>query len=291
MSAALLMNLAKGQALLAALRPLPASVTEELRHRYEVRLTYHSTAIEGNTLTQSETQIVIEKGITIAGKSLVEHLEVIGHKEALDFVRLLAEEDQPIGEREIREIHSLVMKGQGNGDIGGYRTLDVRAAGTDFVYPSHLKVPELMREFVDWLQGVRASGHLEDPAEGEPKVGTVSQSSGHLVYLATEAHRRFVTIHPFRDGNGRVGRLLMNLLLLRAGYPIAVLQVQRRTEYIDALVQAQQQDDLGPLLELVGDAVKNSLQDTLELCASSEDVRSQHPGIQKELAHWLDSLS
>src|SRR5579862_1358332 len=144
--------IAQGQELLSSIRPLPPSVIEELRNRYEVSLTYHSTAIEGNTLTQSETQIVIEKGITIAGKSLVEHLEVIGHKEALDFVRLLADQHNPIGEREIREIHSLVMKGQGNGDVGAYRTLDVRAAGTDFVYPSHLKVPELMAELIAWLQ-------------------------------------------------------------------------------------------------------------------------------------------
>src|SRR5580704_7182541 len=101
-------DLTKAHGWLASLRPLPLSVLEELRHRYEVRLTYHSTAIEGNTLTQSETQIVLEKGVTIAGKSLAEHLEVIGHKEALDFVLELAAADEPIGEREIREIHSLV---------------------------------------------------------------------------------------------------------------------------------------------------------------------------------------
>ena len=117
---------------LDAFRPLPADVAEELRHRYEARLTHHSTAIEGNTLTQSETQVVLEKGIAIGGKSVLEHLEVIGHKEALDFVRLLADGDEPLGEREIREIHSLVMNGQGNGDVGAYRTLDVMAAGTEF---------------------------------------------------------------------------------------------------------------------------------------------------------------
>lgn len=133
---------------LQAMRPLPADVTEELRQRYEVSLTYHSTAIEGNTLTQSETQIVIEKGVTIGGKSVREHLEVIGHKEAVDFVIELASDQTPLGEREIREIHSLVMKGQANGDSGIYRTLDVEAAGTDDVYPSHLKVPELVAEFV-----------------------------------------------------------------------------------------------------------------------------------------------
>lgn len=128
-------RLTRAKGWLDAFRPLPADVAEELRHRYEVRLTYHSTAIEGNTLTQSETQIVIEKGIAIGGKSLLEHLEVIGHKEALDFVVLLSEAGEPISEQAIREIHSLVMKGQGNGDMGAYRTLDVMAAGTEYRYP------------------------------------------------------------------------------------------------------------------------------------------------------------
>ncbi len=229
---------------------MPPEVVEELRHRYEVGLTHHSTAIEGNTLTQSETQIVIEKGITIGGKSLVEHLEVIGHKEALDFVIELSEATTPIGEREIREIHALVMKGQDAGDRGRYRNLDVKAAGTEYVYPSHLRLPELMESFAAWL-------------------GTADL---HPVDLATEAHLRLVTIHPFRDGNGRVGRLLMNLLLLRHGYPIAILRVQQRAEYIAALELAQSTDDRGALDDLIRAAVKWSLRETLATALSSSAV-------------------
>lgn len=235
---------------LQEIRPLPAEVVEELRHRYEVGLTHHSTAIEGNTLSQSETQIVIEKGITIGGKSMLEHLEVIGHKEALDFVIELAEAATPIGEREIREIHALVMKGQDTGDRGRYRNLDVKAAGTEYVYPSHLRLPELMESFVSWL-------------------GTADL---HPVDLATEAHLRFVTIHPFRDGNGRVGRLLMNLLLLRHGYPIAILRVQQRAEYIAALELAQSTDDCVALDDLIQAAVKWSLRETLATALSSSAV-------------------
>jgi Fic family protein len=248
---ATLAELTAAQAWLQALRPLPWEVTEELRHRYEVALTHHSTAIEGNTLTQSETQIVIEKGITIGGKSLIEHLEVIGHKEALDFVIELASDQSPIGEREIREIHSLVMKGQGNGDNGRYRNLDVKAAGTEYVYPSHLKVPELMLGFVSWLGGA---------------------SDFHPVDLATEAHLRFVTIHPFRDGNGRVGRLLLNLLLLRHGYPIAVLHVGQRAEYIAALEAVQSGGTRDGLDALVRGAVARSLRETLQTALSSSAV-------------------
>jgi len=246
-----LAELTTAQGWLQAMRPLPPEVTEELRHRYEVALTHHSTAIEGNTLTQSETQIVIEKGVTIGGKSVLEHLEVIGHKEALDFVIELASDQTPLGEREIREIHSLVMKGQANGDSGRYRTLDVKAAGTDYVYPSHLKVPELMEGFVEWLG---------------------SSPDLHPVDLASEAHLRFVTIHPFRDGNGRVGRLLLNLLLLRHGYPIAVVHVAQRAEYIGAMEAIQSGGTRDALDALVRGAVARSLRETLETALSSERV-------------------
>jgi Fic family protein len=247
------------------MRPLPPEVTEELRHRYEVELTHHSTAIEGNTLTQSETQIVIEKGITIGGKSVLEHLEVIGHKEALDFVIELANDQQPLGEREIREIHSLVMKGQANGDSGRYRTLDVKAAGTEYVYPSHLKVPELMGEFVGWLG---------------------SSPDLHPVDLATEAHLRFVTIHPFRDGNGRVGRLLLNLLLLRHGYPIAVLRVGQRAEYIGALEGIQFGETRNRLDALVREAVARSFKETLGTALSSESVVASD-AVRAEIRAWI----
>ncbi len=249
---------------LAAMRPLPPDVLEELRHRYEVRFTYHSTAIEGNTLTQSETQIVLEKGVTIGGKSLQEHLEVIGHKEALDFVIELATGGEPIGERQIREIHGLVMKGQ---DGGGYRQLDVKAAGTEFIYPSWMHLPLHMADFAQWLE---------------------SPHGLHPIEFATETHLRFVTIHPFRDGNGRVGRLLMNLLLMRSGYPIAVIPVGRRVEYIDALVEAQTHGGLGALLGLIMDAAESSLRDTLATCLTSANL-SIPPDLRESVEAWLST--
>lgn len=259
-------SLTRAKGWLDAFRPLRPDITEELRQRYEVRLTYHSTAIEGNTLTQSETQIVLEKGVTIGGKSLEEHLEVIGHRDALALVEQLATEQSAITERELREIHSLVMTGQGNGDRGRYRTINVKAAGTDFVYPDHLRVPDLMREFFRWLDAT---------------------TDAHPVAHATEAHQRFVTIHPFRDGNGRVGRLLMNLLLLRSGYPIAVLTVERRKEYLDALVAAQSGGGLGALQALVEDAVEASLRETLEICATARDIPPRAAGVVEAVRAWL----
>jgi Fic family protein len=243
-----LAGLSRAKAWLDACRPLPPDAARELRERFEVRLTHHSTAIEGNTLTQSETQIVLEKGITIGGKSLIEHLEVIGHREAMGFVLEIADARTAMDERTIREIHGLVMKGQGDGSAGAYRTLKVMAAGTEFRYPDHLHVPRLMEEFVAWWN---------------------APSDLHPVPWASEAHLRFVTIHPFRDGNGRVGRLLLNLALLRSGYPIAVIPVGRRAEYIAALASAQTGGTREPLDALVADAVEASLREVLEVAASA----------------------
>lgn len=215
---------------LDSFRPLPPAILEELKQRYDVRFTYNSNAIEGNTLTQNETELVLSKGITIGGKTLAEHLEVIGHEEAINYIETLAQARAPIGEWEIRQIHNLILRKISPTEAGQYRQLDVKAAGTEYVYPPHYQLPELMNEFVGWL--------------------VAEATNLHPVVAATEAHYRFVSIHPFRDGNGRTGQLLMNLLLMRAGFPIAIIANQQRQAYIEALVQGQSsQDDMGPLLE------------------------------------------
>ncbi len=218
---------------------------QELRERLEVRLTHHSTAIEGNTLTQSETQIVLEKGVTIGGKSLLEHLEVIGHRDALVFMLELADAGTALSEWNIREIHNLVMKGVDSPAIGAYRNLNVKAAGTEYRYPDHLRLQDLMAEFVLWWN---------------------EEIDLHPVAWASEAHLRFVTIHAFADGNGRVGRLLLNLALVRTGYPLAVIPVQQCSEYISALTQGQGTNDRAALDGPVMEAVERSLLEVLELC-------------------------
>ena len=192
----LLIHIDTLKARLDRLRPLPPDLVDNLREVYDIRLTYHSNAIEGNTLTQSETQIVVEKGITIGGKPLKDHLEAINHVEAIDFIRNLAIEDRIMTEWDIRQIHGLVCKGDRG--AGAYRTVNVMAAGSNYRYPDAIKVPELMQEFGKWLQSAPAL---------------------HPVELAAEIHYRLVTIHPFQDGNGRTARLLMNLSLLRTPSP------------------------------------------------------------------------
>src|SRR5207244_2877712 len=129
----------------------------------------------------------------------------------------------------------------GQNEAGRYRTMDVRAAGTEHVYPPHYRIPELLDAFVAWLASYEAR-------------------QLHPIVYAAEVHYRFVAIHPFRDGNGRTARLLMNLFLLRSGYPIAVLRTERRKEYIDSLVYAQEHEDNTQLLvSLVVDACREAL--------------------------------
>jgi Fic family protein len=226
---------------LDALRPLPEALLDNLRELYNVRLTYHSTAIEGNTLTQSETQIVLEKGITIGGKALKDHLEVINHGRAIDYIRDLAQSNEAITEWEIRQLHGLVCRGETG--AGAYRSVNVMAAGSDHRYPDALTVPNLMAEFVAWM---------------------MNATSMHPIVLASEVHYRFVTIHPFSDGNGRTARLLMNLILLRSGYPIAVIKTQDRSAYIDAIMTWRSGNSF-PLTQMIASTVESALMEILSL--------------------------
>jgi Fic family protein len=255
-------------------RPFPPDAVAELRRLYEVRFTYHSNAIEGNTLTQSETEMVLEKGITVGGKTLAEHLEAVGHRDAIGYIEQLARQETPMGEREIRDLHALIFRAidqvTGTTDAGRYRALDVRAAGTEHVYPPHYRLPELMEGFVRWLASDEAAAL-------------------HPVVRAADAHYRFASIHPFRDGNGRTARLLMNLLLLRDGYPIAVIPRERRTAYIDALVHAQQHDgDLEPLTALVADACRESLIEYLRVLSTAGGSRGKGLPFYQEMLAFLD---
>lgn len=251
-------------------RPLDQTMIAELKKLYVVRFTYHSNAIEGNTLTQSETELVLTKGITIGGKTLDEHLEVIGHKEAIDYIESLAQKDTAINEWEIKQIHNLILRKINPDEAGCYRTLDVMAAGTNYRYPPHYLLSQLMADFAIWLNS-------DDALKLHP------------VEYATMAHYRFVSIHPFRDGNGRTARLLMNLLLIRAGYSIVVINNQIRNDYINALAYGQQnQDDLGQLFDLVCDAAINSLVETLRLLVTASSSREKGQVFYQEMTDFLD---
>lgn len=216
--------------------PLAPQLQKDIREDWEITHTYHSNAIEGNTLTLGETKAVLLDGITISGKSLREHLEAVNHREAMRLMTRLSELNSPIKESEILDLHRIILTGIQSEDAGRYRSVRVRVAGSMRIFPNPLKVPELMSEFVEGL----------------------SSFEGHPVLKAAKAHYELVAIHPFVDGNGRTARLLMNLLLLRAGYIPALLAVEERGRYYDTLEAANSGYWL-PFEMLIAEAVKASL--------------------------------
>ncbi|MFH0801815.1 MAG: Fic family protein [bacterium] len=236
---------------LDALRPLSPEVLKNLEEWFTIELTYTSNAIEGNTLTRQETALVVEKGLTVSGKSLREHLEAVNHVEALAYIQTLAGKKRfDIGEREIREIHRMILHRIDDGNAGIFRRMPVRIAGSRVVLPNPLKVPSLIEKFLGWLHG---------PLSDSP------------ILIAADAHYKLVSIHPFSDGNGRTARLLMNLLLLQKGYPPALIRKEDRLKYLDALEKCDLHGTMDDFYEIICEAVIRSLNIYLEAIEQKEE--------------------
>jgi Fic family protein len=200
------------------LRPLPSSLVARLRKQMMIEYTYNSNAIEGNTLTLRETQLVIEEGITVGGKSIAETLEAKNHPEAIEFVEELADAKSELTEDAVLQVHRLIMSNIAE-DAGRYRTVGVRITGASFVPPPSSEVRPRINELLKWLR--------ENPDEQTP------------IELAAVIHHRFVQIHPFSEGNGRTARLLMNAMLMKDGYPFIVTVSNRdRPKYLKTLMEA-----------------------------------------------------
>ncbi|MEX2607178.1 MAG: Fic family protein, partial [Kiritimatiellia bacterium] len=186
-------NLTDKKKVLDSYRPLPPELVRNLEQWFIIELTYTSNAIEGNTLTRRETAVVVEKGLTVSGKSLIEHLEAVNHAHAIEtMLNLAREKTKNLTEHDILHIHETILRGIDDGNAGRYRTIPVRISGSRVVLPNPLKISDLMTAFV---KDISTIGKL------------------HPVELSAEAHYQLVTIHPFIDGNGRTARLLMNLIL------------------------------------------------------------------------------
>lgn len=218
------------------LRPIPAYALKSIKESMTLEWTYNSNSIEGNTLTLQETKLVIEEGFTIKGKSLREHFEAVNHQEAIEYVESLASSAYLLKERDILEIHSLVLQKIEKDSAGRFRTSGVRISGANFVPPNALRVPEYITELIDWVN--------TSDMETLIKVGIF--------------HHRMVWIHPFFDGNGRTTRLLFNLLLMKEGYPPAIILKNDRKKYYDALNHANK-GDFSKIVLLVLQAVERSL--------------------------------
>ena len=208
--------------------PLPPDVVSQIREDMRIRFTYHSNAIEGNTLTMSETKAVLEDGITIGSKSLKEHLEAVGHSHAIDYLEALAHGDEALTERTLKEFHSLILRNIDAANAGAYRRVNVLISGAGHIPPSVECVPEKMEAFFRWYGATR---------------GTL-----HPVEFAARVHADFVNIHPFKDGNGRTARLIMNFELMRAGFPTVIVPVDARPDYYRNLDIAATQGDYLPFI-------------------------------------------
>jgi Fic family protein len=218
-----------------------------LKEYFRIGLTYSSNALEGNTLTETETKVILEDGLTIGGKTMREHLEVVGHSQAYDFMWNKSQ-DTSLAEEDILELHRLFYYRIDQANAGHYRYVPVFVSGTDFEFPKPIGVPLLMKEFIQEI----------------PKI----QKELHPVFVAALLHVKLVTIHPFIDGNGRTASLLMNLILLQNGYPVTIVPPLMRSAYISAIRQANK-GNVTPFLDFISEMVYESSQEYVRLIKSA----------------------
>lgn len=244
-------------------RPLPTYALKSIKESLFLEWTYNSNSIEGNTLTLQETKLVIEEGITIKGKSLREHFEAFNHQNAIDFVEELAQHKKEFSAKNILEVHALVLASIEKEYAGRYRTSGVRISGANFIPPNALKVNQFMDELVDWINN--------------------SNKQLHPLVQACIFHHRFVWIHPFFDGNGRTVRLLFNLLLMKKGFPPAIILKNDKKKYYEALNKANQ-GDYSKLLLLMIQAMERSLDIYLSSLDNTHDD-------YKEIIHIVEEMA
>ena len=218
-------------------RPLTKGEVDRLRKEFLVEFTYNSNAIEGNTLTLSETEAVINDNVTIGGKPLKDHLEVIGHKEAYEYVLRLVEDKAPFSERIIKEIHSLVLADKPE-DKGIYRRIPVKIAGSLHTSVQPLEIQDSMKTLMSELRQMQ---------------------SMHTVERAALFHLKFETVHPFVDGNGRCGRLLLNFDLIKNGYPNINIKFTDRQRYYDCFNDYHLNNSHSMMIELIAEYVEDMI--------------------------------
>lgn len=226
---------------------LSPEVLGRIRSFFKVKNIYNSNAIEGNSLNVGETRMVVEQGLTLTGRPLKDQAEAKNLSEAIDYLETLASDThRPITEADVRQLHYVVLKNIRDSDAGKYRTVTVEIGGSEYTPPSPQQVASQMEAFGKWL------------ASASQGIG--NYNSEDAILTAAAAHTWFVTVHPFVDGNGRVGRLLLNLMLMRSGYPIAIITKADRSRYYDAL-EISQTSDLTAFLALLLECIAESLEE------------------------------
>src|SRR3989344_201200 len=235
---------------LSKLRPLSATQVQKLREQMEIEMTYNSNAIEGNSLTLRETWLVLNEGMTIKGKPLKDHLEAKDHKEALDFLyELVSGKRCTISEHLVRQLHQLVVQETEKEWAGKYRNGAVIIGGAKHTPPDALDVLRQMANLMQWLK------------KNERKL--------HTIELAAIMHHKLAATHPFFDGNGRTARLAMNVLLMRKGFPLAIILKNDRKKYYAVLQKADKGDEAALTL-FIAQAVERSIDLYLRIFSKTE---------------------
>lgn len=258
------------QAELAALRPLDAETNARLEQKLNIEQNWNSNAIEGNTLTLGETRTFLLYGITAKGKPFRDYLEIAGHNEALDYVAAAVKNHEPLTQSFCRFLHKILlgekpfrikaMSPDGQpatreihpGEYKQQPNSVMTSTGQMFYYAPPGEVPSRMADLFDWYKQQLAM-------------------KTHGLLIACEFHYRFVRIHPFDDGNGRMARLLMNLILMQHGYPVAVVPVKKRKEYIAALEMADASGEITGFIDFIGSCVSDTIRLTIK-AAHGEDI-------------------
>jgi Fic family protein len=230
------------QTVLNELRPYEGDLLRQIRDYYRISLTWSSNALEGNTLTENETKILIEDGLTAGGKPLSDSFEVIGHAKAYDYMFTLLNNSK-ITEDDILMLHKLFYYNIDENNAGRYRNQPVIITGSKYPVAKVEKIQSEMYEFLKWIHDQRQNYH---PVE-----------------FAAQLHKRFVFIHPFIDGNGRIARLLMNVALIQNGYMLAVIPPVLRHEYVSLLERAHKNDSA--FTEFIAERVIETQKDMMRL--------------------------
>lgn len=238
---------------LDSFRPLNPIQVKNIRESEDIEYTYESNRIEGNTLTLSETEMVINKGITIGGKPLDDHLEAIGHNEAIDFIRDMATKNKPIDEYDLKSIHNIILRKIQPKYAGVYRNMEVTITGSSHKPPQPYIVSKLMEDYFIWYNDNR--------------------EKTNPVLLSAQMHQKLVNIHPFVDGNGRTSRLVMNLILLQNGFPIANIsgEGEKRKEYYQSLENHHLTNNSDVFYKFIANRVKESLMKYLSIVSVNID--------------------
>lgn len=232
---------------IASRRPLSQGELEALRKALAVEFTYNSNAIEGSTLTRGETKLVIEDGLTVAGKTIREINETLNHKQLFECLYTAVDQRSRINADLVLQIHKFVLKNIDDENAGKYRKIQVYISGDEKEPPVPEQINQKMQDLFTWFE------------ENNDKL--------HPAELAAEFHYRFVKIHPFVDGNGRTIRILMNIILMQKEFPLVIIPNVRRAEYISSLNSAAPK---AQFLAFFADVVHENLKDYLRMIAPSE---------------------